>query len=485
MKKKIIFGLALFAMVFFFGGIYIVMTTERTIYELHSLSQLHHVVALRKDLLISLEKNQEKIRLRGTKYTVLPNPPGEMTMVDHVTKCLACHQSSPAGEKSRGTIVDLKNQVEAYQSLTEQLLSEKVPAERQKPSEELVLKTGNDLVRKMEELIIVTGNNLSAKERAIIDGISRRKKILFLLVTTGPLFALGLTIILIRGLTRPVNSLLAATRRLKAGDLDYRIEGLQDEFREVADSFNEMAASLKKQMQELQRTEQLRVCGEIAAGLAHEIRNPLAGMKISIEILLQELNLTEKDRDILSKVNEQIRHIEILMKNILNYARPVAAQLMMVDVNKILEKTVYFIEKHPSFTSGERSKKIIKEFDANLPETLGDPQQLQQVLLNLFLNASDVTPEGGAITVRTFHDKQKGALVIELQDAGGGIPSQLMDKIFQPFVTTKGKGTGLGLAVSKRIIEEHGGAIRAMNNAIGGATFRIGLPVKSERSEAA
>jgi signal transduction histidine kinase len=342
------------------------------------------------------------------------------------------------------------------------------------------LTEGDDLIRKMERIINVTSANLEKQERAILKKINERKTLLFIMVTIGPFFAVGLAFFLIRGLTRPVNSLLDATRRLKSGDLDHRISGLYDEFGEVAASFNEMAASLKKQMLEMQRTEQLRICGEMAAGLAHEIRNPLAGMKVSIEVLLSELNIEERDKEVLSKVIEQIRNIELMMKNLINYARPVAAQPVRFNVNKILEKTLYFIEKHPSFTSGDPRKRLIRELDETLPEIVGDPQQLQQVFLNLLLNAADAVPDGGAITVRTAHDKEAKTVSVVLRDTGKGIPAELMEKIFQPFFTTKGKGTGLGLAVSKRIVEEHGGGIAVSNNVSGGATFAITLPVKAE-----
>lgn len=343
------------------------------------------------------------------------------------------------------------------------------------------LRLGDELIRKVERIISVTSANLETQERGILGKINQRKTILFALVMVGPFFAVSLAFILIQGLTRPVRSLLDATRRLKAGDLDYRITRLKDEFAELAASFNEMAASLKVQMQEMQRTEQLKACGEMAAGLAHEIRNPLAGMKVSIEVLLVELELEEKDRDVLAKIIEQIRNIELLIKNLLNYARPVAAQMAKVAVNAILENTVYFIEKHPSFSSGSSRKRIIKELDAGLPETVADPQQLQQVFLNLFLNAADATPEGGAITIRTAYDTIKNAIIIELKDTGKGIPPELRERIFQPFFTTKRKGTGLGLAVSKRLVEENGGTITVMDNDAGGAIFRIMLPVSAGR----
>ncbi|MCX5823430.1 MAG: ATP-binding protein [Deltaproteobacteria bacterium] len=414
MKKKIVFGLAIFALMFFFGGVYIVTTTQATIYELHRLSQLHYTIALRKDLLTDIKKKQSNIRIQGTLPALEAETSGNDTLMKTAAKCLACHHAPPR------------------------------------------------------------------QERGILKRTNQRKIILFALVTIAPFFAVGLAFLLIRGLTRPVNSLLDATRRLKAGDLDYRIKGLHDEFGEVANSFNEMADSLKKQMQEMQRTEQLRISGEMAAGLAHEIRNPLAGMKVSIEVLLSELDIEERDREVLQKIIEQIRHLELLMKNLLNYARPVAAQPTHVDVNKILEKTVYFVEKHPSFISGNPRKHIIREFDQHLPEIFGDPQQLQQIFLNILLNAAEAIPEGGKITVKTCHDGNAKTVAIEICDTGKGIPAELMEKIFQPFFTTKGKGTGLGLAVSKRIVEEHGGNISVSNNVSGGVTFTITLPVKAE-----
>jgi signal transduction histidine kinase len=475
MKKKIVFGIAIFTLMFFFGGVYIVMTTQATIFELHRLSQLHRTVALRKDLLLSIKKNQDNIILRN-RHFVMEEASGEQSMTAIVEKCFACHFDSPLKER----IVSLKSQIEGYYTLTRAVFAAGPGSALSEKRTGAALTMGDDLIGKMEGIISLTSANLEKQERAILKTINERKTLLFIMVTIGPFFAVGLAFFLIHGLTRPVNSLLEATRRLKSGDLDHRIRELDDEFGEVAASFNEMADSLKKQMQEMQRTEQLRVCGEMAAGLAHEIRNPLAGMKVSIEVLLSELNMEERDKEVLLKVIEQIRNIELMMKNLLNYARPVAAQPVRFNVNKILEKTIYFIEKHPSFISGDPRKQLIRELDETLPEIVGDPQQLQQVFLNLLLNAADAVPEGGAITVKTVYDKQAKTVAIVLRDTGKGIPVELMEKIFQPFFTTKGKGTGLGLAVSKRIVEEHGGSIAVSNNVSGGVTFTVTLPVKAE-----
>jgi signal transduction histidine kinase len=477
MKKKIIFGLAIFALMFFFGGLYIVTTMETTIFDLHRLSQLHRTVAQRKDLLLLIKKNQNNLTLRGTHFP-MGDAPGENGLVATAQRCSACHHSPASPE----TLTKLQTEIEAYHELTRAVFTTRPGSAVSEAKAEAALQLGDHLIRKMERIITITGENLDRQEQEILQRINQRKIILFMLVTVGPFFAVGLAFILINGLTRPVNSLLDATRRLKAGDLDHRIRGLYDEFGEVAGSFNEMAASLKKQMQEMQRTEQMRVCGEMAAGLAHEIRNPLAGMKVSIEVLLAELNLEERDREVLVKVIEQIRNIEVLMKNLLNYARPVAAQPVNFNVNRILEKAAYFIEKHPSFLSGHPTKKMIKEFDERLPEVIGDPQQLQQVFLNLLLNATDAIADGGEITVKTRRNEKGKSVAIEVHNTGKGIPADVMEKIFQPFFTTKGKGkgTGLGLAVSKRIVEEHGGSVEVANAISGGVTVTIVLPVMAE-----
>lgn len=470
MKKKIIFGLSILALMFFFGGVYVITTMETTIYELHNIAALRHVVSLRKDLLISIEENQS--RLKGARDQAGGGIPENKSIIQAIKTCLTCHHPPPTMQ----TINNLRNQIEAYHELTQEVFTAPVPVPEWHAK--AALRMGDDLINKVKDLIIVSSSNLDKKEKEILRGIAHRKSMLFLLVTVGPFFAVGFAFILIQSLTKPVNSLLDATRRLKAGDLAYRIRGLHGEFGEVADSFNEMSESLKKQMQEMQRTEQLRVSGEMAAGIAHEIRNPLAGMKVSIEVLLTELDLEERDRIVLTKIIGQIRQIELLMRNLLNFARPVAAQPAVVNINKILERTIYFIEKHPSFSSPDARKQIVRELDEHLPDIIADPQQMQQVFLNLFLNAADAVPEGGKIRVKTCHDKTEGTIAIELHDTGKGIPDELTEKIFQPFFTTKGKGTGLGLAVSKRIVEEHGGAITASNNASGGAVFGIMLPVK-------
>ena len=158
-----------------------------------------------------------------------------------------------------------------------------------------------------------------------------------------------------------------------------------------------------------------------------------------------------------------------------------AAQPVRFNVNKILEKTIYFIEKHPSFISGDPRKQLIRELDDALPEIVGDPQQLQQVFLNLLLNAADAVPEGGTITVRTVHDRQAKTVAVVLRNTGKGIPTELMEKIFQPFFTTKGRegdrvGAGRLQEDRRRARRDNRGGQQRFR----GVAFTVTLPVKAD-----
>jgi signal transduction histidine kinase len=167
------------------------------------------------------------------------------------------------------------------------------------------------------------------------------------------------------------------------------------------------------------------------------------------------------------------------MKSLLNFARPPKPQFMTVDMNKILDTTIAFSLTYPSFSSdNSKAIRIEKDFGDHLPATMADPVQLQQVFLNLLLNAGEAMPDGGKVMVKTSHNPLANSIQIEMADSGKGVDEEVMEKIFNPFFTTKPRGTGLGLAITKQLMEQHGGDIRVSNNPGSGTTFRIVLPLK-------
>jgi two-component system sensor histidine kinase AtoS len=235
----------------------------------------------------------------------------------------------------------------------------------------------------------------------------------------------------------------------------------------------------------LQRAEQLVVVGEMAAGLAHEIKNPLAGIKVSIEVLAGELELAEEDREVFLKISDEINRIETLLKDLLNYAKPPTPQVMPLDVNRILEsaiKTASLSLKGQSQQLDPRRRKhveFIKELSDDLPRTVADSAQLQQVTLNLLLNAIYAIQGSGSISIKTSAGTN-GLIRISVSDTGRGLDGTNLDRIFQPFFTTKPKGTGLGLSICKRLIEQQNGTIDVARNDVGGLRFTITLPIERE-----
>jgi PAS domain S-box-containing protein len=251
---------------------------------------------------------------------------------------------------------------------------------------------------------------------------------------------------------------------------DHQLIGLIHVIRDITDR--------KRAEEALQRTEQLKTVGEWAAGLAHEIKNPLAGIKGSVEVLLQEPCISEEDRSIVAKAVDEIKRIELLIKSLLNFAKPPQLQLMLTDVNDLLDKTIAFSLKHPLLSSSSSSPiKVLKDFGTNIPRTMADPMQLQQVFLNLMFNAIEAMPDGGALAVKTYYDAALNSIRIAVADTGKGIETTALDQIFQPFFTTKSKGSGLGLAITRRLVEDHGGDIYVESTPNRGTVVNVSLQV--------
>ncbi len=475
MKHKIILGLAAYSLFFLLCGLLIIFRIDSATADLDRLITLHQVEILREHYLLQVKRVQEDLTLKDTRYersfdTVVRNVVDMGRIID---TCFDCHHSGPVTGRLKG----LKAKTESYKDALSRVLTIRANATRLEAEEDAAFRIGDDLIANVREMIAITSTKLSERTHKAMGEVARAKYFLYFLVALGPLLSAVLGYIFIAGLTSPVKVLVESTRKLKKGDLDHRVAGLTHEFGELATSFNEMAASLRDQMTKVQRAHQMAVVGALAAGLAHEIKNPLAGIKVAMHVLGEEAGLAEEDRAVTRRVAEEVARLEGLMKSFLNFAKPAKPQPAPLDVNKLINTTLAFhLRNRPAPGEAANGLRIAKDF-GKLPETLADPMQIQQVFLNIFLNAIDAMPEGGTLSVRTFHDAGAGLVVIEIADTGKGIGRDQIDRIFQPFFTTKPKGTGLGLAISKQLVEQNGGTIEAGDNADGGgAVFRIGLP---------
>ncbi len=233
--------------------------------------------------------------------------------------------------------------------------------------------------------------------------------------------------------------------------------------------------------QEMQRANQMALVGQMAAGLAHEIKNPLAGIKVSLDVLSDELDLPAEDQEIFARIVKEIDRMERLLKSLLNYARPPVPHFDLTDINLLLNHSI----KNVAVTTNKSPGKQIqfeKNLNPELPLVEADPTQLQQVFLNLYLNAIDALPEGGTISTFTQMDDDQ-RVWIGVSDTGVGLPQKAIEKIFNPFYTTKSKGSGLGLAICKRLIEQHDGTIEAESRLSNGTSFLITLPLVQKNRE--
>jgi signal transduction histidine kinase len=278
-------------------------------------------------------------------------------------------------------------------------------------------------------------------------------------------------------ITQPLGALAAGARRVAEGDLDHRLDvRTGDEIATLADEFNAMAAKLKERQAleaQLRQAERLASVGELAAGVAHEIRNPLSAIVTASDLLRgsEGRPLSPDHLAVLEVIQRESRRLNTLLTTFLNYARPSPPKREKVDVNAVLEEVADALEQKAQLAGGVR---ILRELDPAIPPALGDPDHIKQVVWNIALNGIQAMPGGGDLLFRS--GASHGAVQIEIRDEGEGIPAADLPRIFEPFFTRKLEGTGLGLAIVHRIVEAHGGSVVVAPAPGRGTAFRVRLP---------
>jgi signal transduction histidine kinase len=227
------------------------------------------------------------------------------------------------------------------------------------------------------------------------------------------------------------------------------------------------------------RRKRLALIGTMAAGVAHEIKNPLAAIKGAAQFVQKELESDgpkTEAKEYLKLLVDEVDRLNGVIESFLSYARPLEPRRQDVTLHALLEEIVKF-----QSTSLPVAIKVQTFFDAELPPLFADPNLLKHAVTNVFRNAVEAMPEGGTITIstRTVTSALRSYAAIEIADTGSGIPREVMERIFQPFFTTKVKGTGLGLAIALRIIEAHAGEIAVENVLPHGCRFTFHLPIRT------
>jgi hypothetical protein len=292
---------------------------------------------------------------------------------------------------------------------------------------------------------------------------------------------LGISMWLIgREAIAPLHRLVAAMRRAEAGDLTVRAdEARPDEIGVAARGFDATLAALRRSQAELEafyrermvRADRFAAVGEIATGLAHEIKNPLAGLSGALELLAEDLQRDPRQAEVVGEMRHQVQRLTHTMESLLSFARPAKAKLRATEVNPAIEKVLFLIRQQLRGSSLH----LHPDLTAELPQVLADPSQLEQVLLNVCLNACQAMGAMGSGTLTVRSRLGEGNVAIDVEDTGPGIPADMRAQVFKPFFTTKREGNGLGLAISARIVAEHGGHIGYRCPPEGGTIFTITL----------
>ncbi len=255
-------------------------------------------------------------------------------------------------------------------------------------------------------------------------------------------------------------------------DFNYRISPMKGEVGEIVFAINEMAASLakrKKLEEQLQRAHRLAAIGEIAAGVAHEIRNPLTSVKGFVQLIGEGLKDNDKKLEYIQIVVKEVDRLNKIINELLDYAGSSSLQRVVTDINNVIDNTLLLL----NFEAVTPKIHIKKKYNYDLPIIHIDEEQVKQVFLNLIINSTQAIEAEGKITIETDISKNGKFVKVAIHDTGNGIEERDMERLFDPFFTTKDKGTGLGLAVVQKIVEMHGGHIGVESQPGYGATFTV------------
>jgi signal transduction histidine kinase len=302
-------------------------------------------------------------------------------------------------------------------------------------------------------------------------------------VATSLVFLLGisLTIFLAKGYTAPINNLANGVRRVADGDLSVTFPvKTGDEIGELANNFNEMVEKLREREileKRLYEAEHLSRVGQLASGIAHEIRNPLNYISLAIDHLKSEFTAacpekTERFVPLADKIKEEVRRANYMVVNFMNFGRPLKLRITELSYPELIQKALPLLQEKLT----EQRVAVRTAIPADLPPLRADGEMLRNCIFNFVTNAAQAMPDGGTVTLGAAYDRERKRFHLTFSDEGCGIREDDLPKIFQPWYTTREAGIGLGLAITERIVREHGGEIRVASTVGTGTTFTVELP---------
>ncbi|MGA7828436.1 MAG: ATP-binding protein [Geobacteraceae bacterium] len=310
------------------------------------------------------------------------------------------------------------------------------------------------------------------------------------LAATFLVFMLGIafTIFLARRYTKPIKRIVESVNKVAAGDLTENLPVESgDEIGRLSANFNEMVQKLRERElleKRLYEAEHLSKVGQLAAGIAHEIRNPLNYISLAVDHLKEDSLLTGPEaqaerQELLNKIKEEVRRANYMVLNFMSYGRPLKLRLSSLCFAELLDRSLPLLQERLT----ELGIELVRDIPADLPAMDADPELLRNCLVNLVTNASHAMPDGGKITLGAVFDQEESVFHLTFADQGVGIKPEDLPKITQPYFTTKEAGIGLGLAITERIVKEHGGTLSIESTLGQGSVFTITLPASRKEQD--
>ena len=331
------------------------------------------------------------------------------------------------------------------------------------------------IVMKQDAII----NQIETAQRALADKNKQLSD--YRIAATAGLLVLALAIVVVIGwrFTRPIKELAGAARRVAAGDLDFQVKADRpDEVGQLATTFNEMITQLKSKHEleeKLNQAERSAVIGRLTQAVAHEIRNPLNVINLSIDHASTRYAPEDEARRkqftrLLSSIKDEIARLNRMVSDVLNFGRPARMTVESVDLNSLVGETMSLVRAQ----ADDQGVEVSYDKGSEFARVQGDPEHLKSCISNLAINALQAMPGGGHLSARV--EKNNGFIEVIISDTGVGIPEEALPKVFDAYYSTKQTGFGLGLAVTKKIIDEHHGSIDVKSKINGGTTFTLRLP---------
>src|SRR3989441_5081432 len=386
-------------------------------------------------------------------------PSGDLRLADGVRRI----ETDIRGIPARGfSLADSGQRQAAYLTARQELVERLQPA---------LAEVNREIYRQAREFSV----QRAFSQVAAIVATERRVlwSIIFLALVAG----LAASWLISRSLARPLNELRHAMAVVGAGDLDHAIEPRSsDEIGDLARAFAQMTEKLRQSRAQLVQSEKLASIGQMAAGVAHGLRNPLASLRAAAQLAQHRVE-GPAAREPLNAIIEQVDRLDLRIAHLLTFSRPAPFRPLRESVRTLIDGAL------SGFAELLRQRRV--ELAVNVPPTLRgirvDPMRLEQALTEIISNALDALPEGGRLEIAAQADGQGRAdgVALEITDSGPGIPAEILPNLCEPFFTTRPEGTGLGLAIAKRYVEETGGRLDIASQIGHGTTVRIWLPVAS------